>query len=440
GAAQQLCPRFARSGGALPDSGTIEYRVSVVTKAVSYRIDPALAVPARYPLAVARHLGATDTMQVDDPAIADLVGTMQLDRGSLLERVGLIYRLTNSLAVRPMRGPTDAVTALRVGEASASGKSHLFVTLARAAGIPARLVGGVILDEERDGELSGVHHQWVELYAAGNWVPFCPTFGHFAELPGTYLTVYRDADALFTHSEDISFRSSVRVSAEIVPTPSALSSFEPFNVWALFQRLGLPFSLLRTMLVLPIGALIVVFFRNVVGIPTFGTFLPALIAAAASETGLLWGMVGILLVMVVVALVRMLLGKLELLHSPTLAILLWAVVMTMLCTSLLADHLGLAELAKISVFPIAVIAIAAERFYLVSYEHGLGRSLKELLGTFVVVGSCYLLMSSLALQLLLSSFPEVLLCVVAANIYLGCWVGMRVSEYLRFRHLLVARK
>ena len=32
-------------------------------------------------------------------------------------------------------------------------------------------------------------------------------------------------------------------------------------------------------------------FRNVIGVPTFGTFLPALIAASVAATGLLWGMV-----------------------------------------------------------------------------------------------------------------------------------------------------
>lgn len=36
---------------------------------------------------------------------------------------------------------------------------------------------------------------------------------------------------------------------------------------------------------LPLGALVVVLFRNVIGVPTFGTFLPALIAAAAGGRG-----------------------------------------------------------------------------------------------------------------------------------------------------------
>jgi 7 transmembrane helices usually fused to an inactive transglutaminase len=48
-------------------------------------------------------------------------------------------------------------------------------------------------------------------------------------------------------------------------------------------------------------------------------------------------------------------------------------------------------------------------------------------------------MGSLALQVIVSAFPEVLLVVVAANIYLGRWVGIRLSEYLRFRPILGVR-
>jgi hypothetical protein len=49
-------------------------------------------------------------------------------------------------------------------------------------------------------------------------------------------------------------------------------------------------------------------------------------------------------------------------------------------------------------------------------------------------------MNSLALQVLVIGFPEVIFLVIAADIYLGRWVGMRLSEYRRFRKLLFAEK
>ena len=145
-----------------------------------------------------------------------------------------------------------------------------------------------------------------------------------------------------------------------------------------------------------------------------------------------------LVVMAVVAGIRAVMDRLRLLHSPMLAILLAFVVITMLATSLVAEQSGLGHLARLSFFPIAVLAIAAERFYLALVEQGPRGAMKELGGTVVVVSACYVLMNSLALQILLSGFPEILLYVVAANIYLGRWIGVRVSEYFRFRQLLTA--
>ena len=56
----------------------------------------------------------------------------------------------------------------------------------------------------------------------------------------------------------------------------------------------------------------------------------------------------------------------------------------------------------------------------------------------MVIVACYAVMASLALRVLMIAFPEVMLLVVAANVYLGRWTGLRISEYWRFRRLLTA--
>jgi len=280
-------------------------------------------------------------------------------------------------------------------------------------------------------------HQWVEVYIAGHWVPFCPTNHHFASLPATYLVLYRGDEALFRHTSDINFDYRFSIDAELVPSPTAKSAFHAFNVWALFDRLGLSFALLRTILMLPVGALVVVIFRNVIGLPTFGTFLPALIAAAANETGAAWGLLGVLIIVTVVGGARWSMQRLGLLHSPTLAILLAVVAFTILGIAMGAEALHVPRLARVTMFPLAVMAITAERFYLALAEHGTRKAGKELAGTLVVMLACHVVMGSLALQVLLIGFPEVLLAVIALDLYLGRWVGVRLSEYLRFRSLIL---
>lgn len=423
------------SGGSVGERASIRYELSVIAEAVAYEISSDLEVPDGYPASIAPFLRPEEEIQVDSPEIASTLEAIGANRGTLRARVEQIYRFTSGMPQRPFKGTTDALTALRLREASCNGKSRLFVALARAAGIPARLVGGMIL---RTGNKK-TSHQWVEVYIAGHWVPFCPTNHHFARLPDNYLTFYRGDRPLFRHTSDINFDYRFVTTASLVPSPAARTTFKVFNVWALFDRLGLPFSLLRTILMLPIGALVVVVFRNVIGLPTFGTFLPALIAAASGETGGPWGVVAVTIIVAVVFVVRWAVHRLQLLHSPTLAILLAAVAVTILGTALAAEHAGLQQLTRITMFPLAVMAITAERFYLALTEQGSMRAAKDLAGTLVVMLACFAVMSSLALQVLVIGFPEVLLIVVAANIYLGRWVGMRLSEYLRFRPTLAGR-
>ncbi|MEZ4401241.1 MAG: 7TM domain-containing protein [Kofleriaceae bacterium] len=420
------------TGGGVGDGVTATFAYSVLTEPIRYDIDAGLDVPSTYPESIAPHLRPDDAIQVDSPEIAALAARIRADRGDVRTRLERIYQFVSAMPQRPFKGTTDALTALRLGEASCNGKSRLLVALARHVGIPARLVGGLIM---RRGSKK-TSHQWVEVYVGGHWVPICPTNHHFAELPASYLVLYRGDQSLFRHTADVNFDYRFRIGTSRVPSPKAKAAFKVWNVWALFDRLGLPFALLRTILMLPVGALVVVVFRNVIGMPTFGTFLPALIAAAASETGAAWGIVAVLLLVLVVFLARWAVHRLELLHSPTLAILLAAVAVTILSTALVAEHFGLTRLTRITMFPLAVMAITAERFYLALTEQGLRPATKEMAGTVVVMLACFAVMSSLALQVLVIGFPEVLLWVVAANIYLGRWVGLRLSEYLRFRPVL----
>src|SRR5262245_34352339 len=348
------------NGDNVRDGASIHYSLAASMRAMRFDLPTTLDVPASYPESIAAYLRPEEAIQVDAPEIAAALAKIRGDQGSVLERLRRIYALTSKLKPRSFKGTTDALTALRLGEASCNGKSRLFVALARAAGLPARLVGGLVLE----AGTKRTSHQWVEVYVAGHWVPFCPTNHHFASLPASYLTLYRGDQALFRHTSDINFDYHFSTATSLVPSPRAKESFRVSNVWALFERLGLPFTLLLTILMLPLGALIGVVFRNVICLPTFGTFLPALLAAASSETGAFWGVVAVLIIVAVVVAVRRSLHRLELLHSPTLAILLAAVALTMLGTALASDQLGLVHLTRITMFPMAVMAITAERFFL----------------------------------------------------------------------------
>lgn len=425
--------RRAQWGGrTVADGERISYRVSVAAVEQQFDIEPTIPVQEQLSAELLPYVASTDRVQAHHHEVHDALVRIGAHEGPLLPRLEAIYSFVQRLGAESFKGETDALTALRLGAASCNGKSRLFTAFARAAGIPARLVGGLVMEPGT----KRTTHQWVEAYIGGHWVPFDATNGHFAALPAHYLVLYRGDEALFRHTRDIGFDYRFAIASTQVPPTLVDPSIGGFELWKMFERLSLPFSLLRTLLMLPAGALIVVFFRNVVGLPTYGTFLPALIAVSVGDAGLAWSLLCLLVVLAGVTLVRVFVERLQLLHSPTLALVLSMVTLCMLGASVVADSTGHVDLARASFFPVAVLAIASERFYMTSSERGLKEALTILAGTLVVVMACSLVMHSLAMQVLMSAFPELLLLVVAGNVYLGRWVGMRLTEYIRFSPVL----
>ena len=161
-----------------------------------------------------------------------------------------------------------------------------------------------------------------------------------------------------------------------------------------------------------------------------------LIATAARETGIFWGLVGFMIIILFTALIRKFLDWLQLLHSPKMAIMLTIVVVAMLIMTLFAVKSSMFELAHISLFPIAILAITAERFAIIQEEQGFLKALRISFSTAIVIVAAYAVMSSLFMESLIIAFPELLIFLIVLNLWLGKWVGMRVSEFIRFRKLI----
>jgi len=415
------------------------YSFAVQAQHVRYEIPPTLRIPDSYPAALVPYLRAEEGVQVNDPLIDEAIGKALSQRNvPILEALTRIHRyLQDNLKNRNFSGYTDALTAYKLGEASCNGKGRLFVAMVRKLGLPARLVGGLIMQSGS----KRVSHQWVEVYVNGYWVPFDTINDHFAELPANFLTLYYGDEVLFRHSSNVNFQYLFQTSRKLVAKSSLRehigdSALNIADLYLIFERIGISQNLLKIILMIPFGALVTVIFRNVIGIETFGTFLPALIASAARDTGLLWGSIGFVMVIVLTALIRRLLDWMQLLHSPKMAILLTSVVMIMLGTTVLSVNFGLGELAHMSLFPIAILAITAERFAIFEAEQGLRKSLRVTFATLIVVAAAYAVMASQFLQSMVLAFPELLLVLIALNMWLGKWIGMRVTEFFRFRKLI----
>jgi transglutaminase-like putative cysteine protease len=415
----------------------INYSFDFYGKAIQYKIDSSLTVSENHPPFLNDYLETTKNIQVKHPEINQIYIEHVGDQTSIVKILEDIHTYILSLQPRPFKGVTDALTAARLGEASCNGKSRLFIALARSANIPSRLVGGIILEPG----FKKTSHQWVEVYLNGQWVPFDALNDHFAYIPHNYLSLYRGDEFLFTHTSNINFDYGFNIKSRLSPNPKlqqelASHPFNAYQLWKLFESIGIPLGLLKIILLLPLGALIVAIFRNVIGLQTFGVFLPALIAVASRETGLLWGMVAFLIVIGVISLVHFPLEKWGILYTPKLVIMLVGVVVLFILVAYLAIELNITSLAYLALFPIVVLTISAERFARTITEEGFVPALLLAMQTLIVASIAYLAMNSDSMEAFFLAFPELFLTIVGFNLLLGQWVGIRVLEYVRFKALI----
>ena len=422
---------------------SIRYTYNVRARHVRYEIPHDLKIPSSYPNELQKYLVEESGVQVNDPLIEKKIQELfPHGKQTIFDTVYTLHRhLQDDFKNKNFSGFTDALTALKLGEASCNGKGRLFVALARKLNLPARLVGGFVMEPG----MKKTSHQWVEIYINGYWAPFDTINNHFAELPAHFLTLYYGDKALFKHSSNVNFQYFFKTLKRLVPQENAQEKLDntPLNlanIYSIFERIGISQNLLKIILMIPFGALVTVIFRNVIGLETFGTFLPALIASASREAGLFWGMIGFVIIILTASWIRKFLDWIHLLHSPKMAIMLTMVVTMLLLMTVGGVHAGLFELAHVSLFPIAILAITAERFSILEAEQGWRKVSKITLSTILVIAACYVVMDSLFLQSLVLAFPEVLLILVALNLWLGKWVGMRFSELFRFRKLIFKKE
>jgi hypothetical protein len=384
---------------------------------------------------VRRYTAATATLPANDPEVwAFLLGLELRGPEDQLGRArGLLTFVADEVELVP-DGSADALLCLATRECGVLGKERLLATLLRASGVPARVIQGLRLRKGREPEPAA----WVEAWQGG-WVPISASGGFFGKRPENLLAIRVGDEPLVSSvgMAAISYRYRAipeqlrpdELAAVMVPASAILAPMSLYRLPVATQRV------LRVLLAVPIGALMLALLRNVVGISTFGTFLPVLVALALRESNLLTGLLMFAGVVVLGLFGRMLMDRLHLLLVPRLCIVLCLVVIAVVTLAVVGRTLEERDLLSGVLFPIVIITMLIERFSISIDEEGMRSSVTRLAWTAVVTMLVYPLFQSTAVAHLMFGFPELVLVVMGALIWIGGYTGYRVSELIRFRSL-----
>lgn len=401
---------------------------------ISYSFD-ALITPVRYDISddikynaitnnYSQFIQPSPFIESRDPRISKLATKLLANNDRADDVLTALFSYVYEIPSQSIKELMTATEALEINAASCNGKSRLFVALCRNLKIPARVVGGLILTEDK----KKTSHLWAETLIQDKWVPFDPLNGYYAYLPANYLEVYKGDQYMVKRSSDMLFDYNYDIHLKEENT----SLLERFNLFHIAGKTGISSQILSLLMLLPLGALIVAIFRNVVGVKTFGVFLPVLIAISFTSTGLIFGIISFVGVLLLISLLHYPLLKWGILHVPKLVIMLSGVVFLIIILLFAGTNLKIAMISGLTFFPIIILTICAEKYARIVVEEGFINASKILLQTILVTLFCYTIVNSHLIFLLLMNFPEILLLVAVSSLMLGKWIGLRIAEYKRF--------
>jgi len=314
--------------------------------------------------------------------------------------------------------------------------ADLIMKLLSVAHIPTRKVWMVELSNAANDILPKV---LIQTYNGDEWLTFNPKTG-VSGIPADHVIWKIGNGPLYKlkGGEQAEIKFSVTKSFIELLEVAKLTTKKQGSILGKLTLFSLPVDSQNTfslIMMVPLGALLVVFMRTFVGVQTFGTFMPILIAVAFRETQLLWGIVLFTVIVFVGLLIRLYLERLRLLLIPRLAAILVIVVIIMLLISFTTSLLGLDRLLSISLFPMVILAMTIERMSITWEENGGQIALLQGFGSLIVACLGYLIMTNQDLNYIMFAFPEFLLVILGICIWMGRYTGYRVSELFRFRDI-----
>ena len=302
------------------------------------------------------------------------------------------------------------------------------------AGVQSKTVGVIELE---DGRRRQTIQPMVQVWSGEKWVLFSPNSEQAAAQPN--LLVWDESnvsllDLVGGKNSQVHFSM---IKQELTPQEATDNKVEADGLLNLSIH-SLPLeeqAMFKTIMLIPIGALIVVFLRVIIGLKTSGTFMPVLIAVAFVQTQLVTGIVGFLLIVGTGLIIRSYLSRLNLLLVARISAVIITVIMIISVFTVVAFKIGLTEGLTITFFPMIILSWTIERMSILWEEEGAKEVALQGGGSLLTAVLVYLAMTNTYIQHLTFNFIGLQLIVLAGILLLGTYTGYRLTELRRFKPL-----
>lgn len=339
------------------------------------------------------------------------------------------------LAIQKLREKNDLAKILIGKDKSNASIVDAAIKILNRANIHAMPVKGLHLQTKKRADLD----TWLLVWNNKSWIFIDPQSGA-KRLPDDFL-VWQYGDQIsfsLTGGKKTSFSFTISPTSVNALSVAKIRGTQTESNLIKYSLLQLPLSVQQTykiLLTVPVGAFIILLLRNFIGLTTFGTFMPVLVALAFRETHVIWGILLFSFIVSIGLLARFYLDQLKLLVVPRLASILTVVVFSMIFISILSQHLGIESGLSVALFPMVILTMVIERMCITWDERGALDAVNAGIGSLLAASICYLAMNNYEIQYLFFAFPELLLLQLALILIFGQYKGYRLFELFRFKAL-----
>ncbi|MGR5146184.1 inactive transglutaminase family protein [Photobacterium alginatilyticum] len=370
--------------------------------------------------------GATVSVSLDNPQQTAATALIGQARSLSADNITLAREL-----IKQFNDKTNQNASLLLNSLS---REQAIINLLSLENIHARIVGGLLLE---DGRRRQSINPMVEVWDGIKWQLFNLQTGQEGK-PDDVLVWNQQGHSLLDviggRNSNISFSI---IAQDITPQQATREKVQAEDLLN-FSIHSLPVeeqAMFKTIMLVPIGALIVVFLRIIVGLKTSGTFMPVLIAVAFVQTQLVTGILGFLLIVGTGLVIRSYLSKLNLLLVARISAVIITVIMIISVFTVVAFKIGLVEGLSITFFPMIILSWTIERMSILWEEEGAKEVLIQGGGSLLTAVLVYLAMTNGLVRHLTFNFIGIQLIILALILMLGNYTGYRLSELRRFKPL-----
>lgn len=333
--------------------------------------------------------------------------------------VNEIYNHLKKIPMSTKPSTYNVSKILTLKKATTLDRSLAMVALCRAAGIPARLITGVILKPDTNSS----PHYWVQAYEDNQWKAYDIHYGYQEYVPDNYLPLKRNGTQIV---ELLSGKlGKVKIETEQVFNQQLLSHNQEKGFINIFDLSRLPIdnrNQLALLLLLPLGALITALFRHLIGITSYGVFTPTLLALATIYADLATTLV-VFIVVSSLAIGGRSFFPSTITRTPRLSIIFTLIAIIMTFSVSILSYLGLGQNDSVVLLPMIILTSLVDRFYRTVEDNGMKIAMRRMIWTLIIALTCLPVIQFESLGHWLIKYPEAHFATLALFLLISTYEG-----------------